>query len=101
MATLGFEAPPKAPPARYTWIRAIPGEGLNVTATACNSGGAVGTDTHAVATRIVTTSTAPRRMLASFLTGEPVAPRLDRCRPESDRVRAPIPIVCQSQSRGG
>src|SRR5439155_1139026 len=67
MATLGFEAPPKAPPARYTWIRAIPGEGLNVTATACNSGGAVGTDTHAVATRIVTTSTAPRRMLASFL----------------------------------
>src|SRR2546422_7743117 len=63
---------------RYGAPVAIPGEGLNVRATACNSGGAVGTDTQAAATRIVTTQTAPRRMLASFLTGEPVAPRLDR-----------------------
>src|SRR2546428_13075741 len=51
-------------------MRAIPGEGLNVRATACSSGAAVGTDTQPATPRHGATTMTSRSTLAS-----PVEPR--------------------------
>src|SRR5439155_21374289 len=95
------------PPARYTEIRGIPGEGWTVRAPACNAGGAVGTDTQPAAATLAATRIAARSMSASWVEGDgrlapngSDEPRLDRSRRESDPARAPIPIESLSRPRG-